>query len=102
MSNLDANPDKPLVFNRFSASLFWSAFLLIFILELMAYTWLRVQNTSLGYAVTAASRQQQELQLRQTNLRLEISRLQSPERLARLAQRLELKTPTAEQIVILP
>lgn len=91
-----------LIFTKWSPTIFWLILILLFISVLMGYTWLRVQNTKMGYALSAASQQQAQLLRVQTNLLLELSHLQSPERLAPIARHLELKTPAGNQIIVLP
>lgn len=81
----------------------WMLVLLVFIAEMMLYAWSRVQCVRLGYGISAAIDQQKELQLLQKNFKIELARLKSPERIARIArERLNLRMPTPEQTIIIP
>lgn len=74
----------------------------IFFGELLAYTMCRVQCTKLGYDITKADGKQDRLLAVQKELQVELARLKSPERLARIAETsMGLKSPTSRQIVVL-
>jgi cell division protein FtsL len=73
----------------------------IFIGELLVYTWSRVQYTQAGYDISRAVREQQRLLAVQEELKVELARLKSPERLARIAESsMGLKRPTSRQMVV--
>jgi cell division protein FtsL len=73
----------------------------IFIGELLVYTWSRVQYTRTGYDISRAVREQQQFLAVQKELQVELARLKSPERLARIAETsMELKMPTSRQMVV--
>jgi len=75
----------------------------IFIMELFFYTWCRVQCTKMGYGIAQIQNQYQELNTTQYNLKIELARLKSPERIARIAKEdFGLVMPTPEQMVIMP
>ena len=77
--------------------------MVLFIAELLLYTWCRVQCTRLGYEITRATETQQQRLRLQNNLKIELARLKSPARIAAYArEHLGLKMPTPEQTVILP
>jgi cell division protein FtsL len=80
----------------------WMALILIFILELFGYTWCRVQNVRIGYEISAARKERQELIILEDNLNMRLARLKSPQRLAEFAQKRGLVTPTQEQKLTLP
>lgn len=75
----------------------------VFIAELLIYTWSRVQCIKAGYAISNENNKNRNLINLQNNLKVELARLKSPERLAKIAKnQLGLKTPTPEQIIIIP
>lgn len=80
------------------------AFLLmaVFIFELLAYAWCRVQCIRTGYDITRAAREQRQLAEVQKKLQVELARLKSPERLANIAEmHMGLKMPSSRQRVII-
>ena len=75
----------------------------VFIAELLIYTWSRVQCVKSGYAISNENNKNRNLINLQNNLKVELARLKSPERLAKIAKnQLGLKTPTPGQIIIIP
>ncbi|MEW6672902.1 MAG: cell division protein FtsL [Thermodesulfobacteriota bacterium] len=81
----------------------WIVLLVIFITEMMLYTWSRVQCIRLGYGISAAIEKQRELLLLQHNLKIELAHLKSPDRIAKIAkERLGLRPPKPEQTIIIP
>jgi cell division protein FtsL len=80
-----------------------SAFFLWFLLSGFAYVWCRVQVVQLGYLLSDAHRQHAQLLNDNKKLQLELARLKAPERVERIAiQKLGLRYPTKDQIVVLP
>jgi cell division protein FtsL len=77
----------------------WIMVMFCFIGELFFYTWCRVQAVKVGYEISQANENRQSLLKRQKNLKIELARLKSPERLNRLAKQLRLETPTSKQMV---
>ena len=74
----------------------------IFLCELLAYTWCRVQCTSVGYEISQAVGEQEQLAVVQKKLQVEMARLKSPERLANIAKTyMNLKMPSPRQVVII-
>ena len=66
------------------------------------YVWCRVEAVRVGYDHSRAAVSLQELQKQNEELRGEVARLKSPERIERLArEHLELSYPAPEQIHIL-
>lgn len=80
----------------------WMVMILIFIVELFGYTWCRVQNVRIGYEISEARKERQELIMLENNLNMRLARLKSPQRLAEIAQKNGLVTPTQEQKLTLP
>ncbi len=81
----------------------WFIVMAVFITELLIYTWSRVQCVKVGYEISNENSKNRNLINLQNNLRVELARLKSPERLADIARnQLGLKTPTPEQMIIIP
>ena len=81
----------------------WLVLMALFITELFAYTWSRVQCFTIGYEISSATSRQRNLLALQSNLRIELARLKSPERISRIARKqLGLITPTPEQTIVVP
>jgi len=81
----------------------WFIVMAVFIAELLIYTWSRVQCVKVGYEISNENNKNRNLINLQNNLKVELARLKSPERLADIARnQLNLKTPTPEQMVIIP
>ncbi len=77
--------------------------MLVFIAELLFYTWCRVQSVRTKYEITAQRSQVRQLAAMQDNLKIELARLKSPSRIATIAKtQLGLITPTAKQMILLP
>jgi cell division protein FtsL len=80
----------------------WLIFMFFFIVELFFYTWCRVQCIRTGYEISRAASKHQGLVTLQNNLRIELARLRSPERIAKFAeQKLGLAMPTSEQLIVI-
>ena len=81
----------------------WMAVMAVFIGELLFYTWCRVQNVRHGYDISRETQNQKQLMAYQNSLKIELARLKSPDRIARIAkQQLGLMMPTTENTIILP
>jgi len=81
----------------------WIAFMALFMVELYSYTWCRVQCTRVGYEISSATADHKEELAIRNNLKIELARLKSPQRIARIArERLGLITPKPEQTIIIP
>ena len=81
----------------------WLVILLLFMGELFFYTWCRVNNVRHGYEVASETEKQSKLLAYQNNLKIELARLKSPERIARIAQeQLGLSMPRAGQTIVIP
>ena len=78
-------------------------FMTIFLGELLFFTWCRVQTIGTGYEISKQTQRHQDLISFQNNLKIELARLKSPERIAKIAKnQLGLITPTPEQMIIIP
>ncbi len=81
----------------------WIVLLILFIAELLFYTWCRVQCTRLGYEMTKEIEDNRKQMVLQNSLVLELARLKSPERISAIArQQLKLEPPSHEQMMVLP
>lgn len=82
----------------------WVIMLLaVFMLSGIGYVWSNFQNTQIGYELSQLKRK--EIQLREINrkLRAELAFLKSPRNLqAQATEKLGLKEPSPEQIVVIP
>ena len=77
--------------------------MLIFIAELLFYTWCRVQSVRLKYEITAQTAHVWQLSAMQDNLKIEFARLKSPSRIAKIAKtQLGLITPSSKQMILIP
>ena len=75
----------------------------LFIAELLFYTWCRVQCVQTRYEISELKVRQQRLIAHQDSLKIELARLKSPKRIAKIAkQQLGLITPTSKQMIIIP
>ncbi len=81
----------------------WIFLMCFFFTELLFYTWCRVQCVRVGYEIQKATDRNQIMITRQDNLKIELARLKSPQRIEKIAkQQIGLTTPTHEQVVIIP
>ena len=70
--------------------------------ELFYYTWCRVQCIHTGYLINMATATHQDLKAQQNQLKIEISHLKSPERIARIAKdKLGLAMPSLDQTIVI-
>lgn len=73
--------------------------IIFFILELLLYTWIRVEQTHTGKRIFLASQDQKKNLKYRSELLVEQERLSSPERIMTIARdNLNLHTPAPEQI----
>ena len=80
----------------------WLMLMALFIIEMFAYAWCRVQCVNIGYAIGRANDRSRELLSLQNNLTIELEHLKSPERIAKIArEHIGLVKPSQEQMVII-
>lgn len=80
----------------------WIVFMLVFIVELFGYTWCRVQCVETGYKIALEKKNHQRLTALQKDLKIELARLKSPDRIARIAKtQLGLAIPEPKQVVVI-
>jgi len=78
-------------------------FMTIFLTEFLFFTWCRVQTIRAGYEISKETKNHQDLITLKNNLKVELARLKSPERIAKIAKnQLGLTAPTREQMIIIP
>ena len=78
-------------------------FMGLFIAELLFYTWCRVQSIQVRYEISELTADQDRMLKLQDNLKIELARLKSPQRIAQIAtQQLGLVAPTSKQLIIIP
>lgn len=80
----------------------WLVIVSLFLSQLLVYTWCRVQCVRIGYEISRETSTYQHLLALQNTFKIEIERLQSPDRIARIADyQLGLITPTPRNRQIL-
>jgi cell division protein FtsL len=81
----------------------WVLVLSLFIVELLFYTWCRVQCVQVGIATGQENQKIHELEKLQNNLEIELARLKAPERISHIAHnQLALDLPEPRQVIVLP
>jgi len=81
----------------------WALLIAVFASECFVYAWCRVQCTQVGYEINQVLDRGRQLLVFQNNLKIELERLKSPERIGAIAARqIGLAKPRPEQIVVLP
>jgi cell division protein FtsL len=81
----------------------WMVLLLVFVGELLAYTWCRVQYVNVGYELSRVTEKHAALTTLQNSLKVELARLKSPARIEKIARdKLGLVRPTPDQVITLP
>lgn len=84
-------------------TLAWMLLMVIFLAELFGYAWCRVQCIRIGYEITKETQRHEQMVRLQKNLKIELARLKSPNRIAQIAtQQLGLVMPTPEHMVVIP
>ena len=75
----------------------------IFMAELLFYTWCRVQYVRTKYEIEEQAARTRQLSAMQDNLKIELARLKSPKRIAKIAEtQLGLITPSSKQTLFIP
>ena len=80
----------------------WVALMVIFMAELLVYTWCRVRYVRTGYEITEATKEHQHLMELHRKLKVEETRLRSPERIMRIGRQRGLVMPDSRQVVVIP
>lgn len=84
------------------STMVWLTIIGLFVMELFAYTWCRVECTRVGYDIENELRLRQRQTAARKNLTIELARLKSPSRIERLARALGLMPPGTGQIKVIP
>ena len=77
-------------------------FIVVFMAELLVYSWCRVQYMHIGYGIIEAGQEHQRLTAVLNELKIEQARLRSPERIRRIARERGLVMPDPSQVVVMP
>jgi len=80
----------------------WVVLTVVFIAELLVYTWCRVQYVRTGYEIAQTTQEHQRLMELHRKLNVEDARLKSPERITRIARQRGLVMPDSKQVVVIP
>ena len=80
----------------------WVILIVVFMAELLVYSWCRVQYVHTGYEITEARQKGHVLIALQQKLTVEEARLRSPERIRRIAEKRGLMTPDPERVFVMP
>ncbi len=85
-------------------TLIWLTIMMVFIFELLFYTWCRVQCVQMKYEITKTEEKINIESAMQNKFKIELARLKSPEELIKSIARnkLGLIMPKSEQIIIIP
>ena len=79
------------------------ALMLVFIVEMLFYAWCRTQYVKVNYDIQEQTILRRNLEAMQDHLKIEVRRLKSPRRIAKIArEQLDMVMPTPQQTIILP
>lgn len=78
----------------------WIIVMIVFMFQLLFYTWCRVQNVRRGYEIMDVRAEQRRLLAVRETLKVELARLKSPGRIARIArEQFGLVSPGKQQTI---
>ena len=80
----------------------WVVLIVVFMAELLVYSWCRVQYVHTGYEITEARQKGQVLKALQQKLTVEGAHLRSPERIRRIAEKRGLTMPDLGSVFVMP
>jgi cell division protein FtsL len=80
----------------------WVILIVVFMAELLVYSWCRVQYVHTGYEITEARQESQVLIALQQELTVEEARLRSPERIRQIAEKRGLTMPDLGRVFVMP
>jgi cell division protein FtsL len=86
---------------RFAMTL-WVLLIVVFMAELLVYSWCRVQYVHTGYEITEARQKGQVLIALQNELKVEEAHLRSPERIRGIAEKRGLTIPDLGHMFVMP
>ena len=87
---------------RHSTMTLWVILIVVFMAELLVYSWCRVQYVHTGYEITEARQKSQVLIALQQELTVEEARLRSPERIRQIAEKRGLTMPDLGRVFVMP
>ncbi|MGD8513259.1 MAG: hypothetical protein PVG85_04845 [Deltaproteobacteria bacterium] len=85
-----------------SAMTLWVVLIVVFMAELLVYSWCRVQYVHTGYEITEARQEGQVLIALQDKLKVEEAHLRSPERIRGIAEKRGLRIPDPRRVFVMP
>jgi cell division protein FtsL len=85
-----------------SAMTLWVLLIVVFMAELLVYSWCRVQYVHTGYEITEARQKGQVLIALQDELKVEEAHLRSPERIRDIAEKRGLRIPDPRRVFVMP
>ena len=81
----------------------FAALVIAFVAEMFFFVWCRTQYTTLDYKIQEQTILQRKLEAMQDHLKIELRRLKSPRRIAKIArEQLGMVMPTPQQTIVLP
>jgi cell division protein FtsL len=80
----------------------WVILIVVFMAELLVYSWCRVQYVHTGYEIAEARQKGQVLIALQQELTVEEAHLRSPERIRRIAEKRGLTMPDLGSVFVMP
>ena len=80
----------------------WVALIVVFMAELLVYSWCRIQYVQTGFEITQARQERERLVGLQRELKIEEGRLKSPEIIREKAEALGLVMPDSRQVIVIP
>ena len=79
------------------------ALMLLFVVEMIFFGWCRTQYMNVNYKIQEQTTRKRNLMAMQDHLKIELRRLKSPRRIAKIArEQLGMVMPTPQQTIILP
>ena len=87
---------------RHSTMTLWVILIVVFMAELLVYSWCRVQYVHTGYEIAEARQKSQVLIALQQELTVEEARLRSPERIRQIAEKRGLTMPDLGRVFVMP
>jgi cell division protein FtsL len=77
--------------------------IIAFIAEMLFYAWCRTQYVNVNYKIQEQTIRKRQLEAMQDHLKIELRRLKSPRRIAKIArEQLGMVMPTPQQTILLP
>ena len=77
--------------------------IIAFVAEMLFYAWCRTQYVNVNYKIQEQTIRKRQLEAMQDHLKIELRRLKSPRRIAKIArEQLGMVMPTPQQTILLP